>query len=63
MGRTEVARLLREEIAGYNDPLARVTAAGVYGEIADAVVENPGATFWTVIDSVRRDTVVPARTS
>ncbi len=55
IGRTELAGLLRKEIAGYNDPLARVTAAGVYGEIADAVVGNPDATFWKVIDSVRRD--------
>ena len=55
LGRTELAGLLRKEIAAYNDPLAKVTAAGVYGEISDAVVQNPGATFWQVIDCVRRD--------
>jgi hypothetical protein len=54
-GRSELAGLLRTEIAGYNNPLAQVTAAGVYGEITDAVVENPGATFWQVIDWIRRD--------
>jgi hypothetical protein len=55
LGRSELAGLLRKETAGYNDPLAKVTAAGVYGEITDAVVENPGVTFWQVIDCVRRD--------
>lgn len=55
MGRTELASLLRKEIAGYNDPVAGVTAAGVYNEIADAVVGNPEVTYWQVIDCVRRD--------
>ncbi len=54
-GRTELATLLRKEIIGYRDPMARVTAGLVYSEIADAVVENPELTFYQVIDFVRRD--------
>ena len=53
--RTELAALLRKEIVGYRNPMARVTAGLVYSEIADAVVENPELTFSQVIDCVRRD--------
>ena len=49
-GRTELATLLRKELVGYRDPVARVTAGLVYGEICDVVVENPELTFYQVID-------------
>ena len=55
MGRTELAGLLRKEIAGYRDPVARVTAGLVYQEISDAVVEAPDLTFLQVVDCLRRD--------
>lgn len=55
LGRTELAGLLRREIAGYNDPLARVTAAEVYSEVEDAVIDIPEAKFLQVVDSVRRE--------
>ena len=54
-GRKELAGLLRKEIAGYNAPVARVSAGLVYQEIADAVTEAPDATFCQVIDCLRRD--------
>ena len=62
-GRNELAGLLREEIAGYNDPLARVSAGFVYQEIGDAVADNPDANFVQVIDCLRRTTVIPGRNS
>jgi hypothetical protein len=55
MGRTELAGLLRKEIAGYRDPVARVTARLAYQEIADAAAEAPDATFLQVVDCLRRD--------
>lgn len=54
-GRKKLAGLLRKEIAGYNDPVARVSAGLVYQEIGDAVVEVPDATFCQVIDCLRRN--------
>lgn len=54
-GRKELAGLLRKEIAGFNDPLAQVSARLVYQEIADAVTEVPDVTFLQVIDCLRRD--------
>ena len=55
LGRVNLAALLRKEIVGYRNPMARVTAGLVYSEICDVVVENPELTFWQVIDFVRRD--------
>ena len=55
MGRTELAGLLRKEIAGYRDPAIRVTAKLAYQEIADAAAEAPNVTFFQVIDCLRRD--------
>jgi hypothetical protein len=55
LGRMELAGLLRKEIAGYSDPLARVTAAGVYSEIEDAIIGVPQANFLQVVDWVRRE--------
>ena len=55
MSRPELARLLRKEVAGYRDPVARVTARLAYQEISDAVVEAPDVTFLQVVDCLRRD--------
>lgn len=54
-GRMELAVLLRKEITGYNDPMARVSAGMLYQEIGDAVAGTPEATFVQVIDYLRRD--------
>lgn len=54
-GRMELAGLLRNEVASYENPLARVSAGLVYQEIGDAVAETPGLTLLQVIDCLRRD--------
>jgi hypothetical protein len=55
MDRTELAEVLRKEIAGYKDPVVRVTAGLVYQEISDAAAEVPDLTFFQVVDCLRRD--------
>lgn len=59
IGRHELATLLREQIAAYGDPTNRVTAAGVYQEIADVVRDNHKVTFRQAVDFVRRDFGLP----
>ncbi len=58
-GQADLAGLLRADIAGYNDPLARVSARLVYQEIADAA--SPDVTFSEVIEFVRRGYGLPRR--
>lgn len=53
LGRPALTRLLREQVAGYDDPLSRVSAGLVYQEIADALAEAPDAAFMQVIDWLR----------
>jgi hypothetical protein len=53
-GAAGVAALLREQIASYRDEF-RVTAAMVYGEIDNCVIDQPHISFSEVVDFLRRD--------
>lgn len=54
MGRAGLAKLLREEIQGYQAALP-VTPSEVYAEIKSAVGDSPARRFSEVLDSVRRE--------
>jgi hypothetical protein len=62
IGRPGLAGRIRDEIAGYREGEGvRETAATMYGHIEDAADEIPNATFWRVVDYVRREYAILSR--
>ncbi len=54
IGRSELGSRIRDEIKLYEGGV-RETAAAMYAHIEDAVHESPSATYWQVVDYIRRE--------
>ena len=55
LGKTDLALLLRKQVADYADSDHRMDAATVYNQIYDLLWENSRTTFHQAMDFVRRD--------